>query len=265
MPRSRPDPDALLCERCGYALDGVTEAAGPCPECGRAMRDSDPARRIGSPFQRRPGPGTLAATWWAGLRRPSAQFAVLALHPRRDRALTLLTLLAAGVVAAPVFVALSGALTAWLYALGARSDGPWGKIVGFAAVPMGLAMLLVLTRIERAGIAFFGPRRGWRITPGIARAICAHAAVGWLVGAALALAGLGLGRGLQVLALRRSIGVLKDPFLLSPYWLGAAGLLAGMLLFETLVYAGMLRCRHANMPGETAPAGAEGRSYDARP
>lgn len=75
----------LLCERCGYSI----EVLGPeaiCPECALAVRQSLPANRTGTPFQRRPRwdrfwptarlmllePGVVWATvqpvWWLSWR-----------------------------------------------------------------------------------------------------------------------------------------------------------------------------------------------------
>jgi hypothetical protein len=53
MPADRiPTIDALLCERCGYELDGLELDTG-CPECALPIRTSLPRRRPGSPYQNR--------------------------------------------------------------------------------------------------------------------------------------------------------------------------------------------------------------------
>ena len=49
------------CERCGYDLSGVSEAA-LCQECGTPVNDSRPERRPGIPWQHSPTPPGLLAT-----------------------------------------------------------------------------------------------------------------------------------------------------------------------------------------------------------
>ncbi|MEZ6234703.1 MAG: hypothetical protein R3B68_10990 [Phycisphaerales bacterium] len=116
---------------------------------------------------------------------------------------------------------------------------------------LSFASLAFLTAIEQRGIRFWGPRRGWRITPAIAKVICAHASVGWLVGSVLAVAGHALGWVLSDMTNHGNYGILRGPMQLAPISLPAIALIAGMLHFEILVYIGMTRMKFANRPRPT--------------
>jgi len=57
-----PDP-ATVCERCGYALAGLSLDSA-CPECAKPVRESLLAPRAGTPWQRRRGfVGWLSTTF----------------------------------------------------------------------------------------------------------------------------------------------------------------------------------------------------------
>lgn len=114
-------------------------------------------------------------------------------------------------------------------------------VLGFAALPAWIG-LAVLTLIEYAGVQFFGGRSRWRITSTVAWTVCAHATVGWVVGA-----------GCCFLAFIAFTWRWHGEFRSIPGWMEwsvdlgpVAGLALGLLLFETLVYLGIRRCRFAN-------------------
>ncbi|TVQ61169.1 MAG: hypothetical protein EA378_10000 [Phycisphaerales bacterium] len=258
MARERIDPDAVLCEGCGYEIGGLGEgyAANACPECGRALADSMPGHRKGSPLQREPGrgPGAICRTWWRVVRHPwrvwdevqpaesgelASRARVLRLCTNAMAVLPVLALLVS-VVYAESITPVAAALR-WMVPL----------LAGF------FVLLEVLCRIESIGIRTIGRQRGWRVTPGVARAVIAHASVGWLLAAVLIAGGFWLGRWFQGL-----VGVGRP--LPAGDWLGAivetapllfpaVGFLIGMLVFEALVYVGVRRMRFVNR----VPAGGE--------
>jgi len=220
------DP-ALLCEDCGYELDAIREA-GACPECGRAIGASLPEKRVGSAWQRRPGPRSWVVTNLAVFRHPLRCWERVRVEWRRSFNLLGWNLAAASVVlASAVLVPGVVHVTSVRYAL--------------IFAPAVFALLGLLTIIEFAGLRFFGPRRGWRTTPGVAWAVCGHASAGWIVTAAL----VGLAWHGAQLVDRAWIGF-------PPWGYFAAtggGFLAGLVVFETLVYVGFARTRFANPPG----------------
>lgn len=242
VPTRLPPETTLLCESCGYDIESLPHA-GNCPECGRAIATSLPAARPGSPWQHHPSLRSLLTTWLDTLRKPRQVFDAINLDkgPRRLLGLTLLASSALVVTAAYFF----------LRGRTARDFVPVDSTLialawAYSAGTITLAALVLLTLIENRGIRFWGPRKGWRITPAVADVVCAHASVGWLLGAVLAIAGHALGLFFLGLANRHNLGIFRGPFQLAPITLPALGFLAGMIGFEVLVYVGMSRMKFAN-------------------
>jgi hypothetical protein len=112
---------------------------------------------------------------------------------------------------------------------------------------LGFLLLLALAAIERLGLRTIGRAHGYRITPTIARVITDYASIGWLIGSALLVLSL-----LTWFAppLYRENG-LNPPLLLRSevvLWYPIAAILIGLLVFETLAYIGLQRCKFANTP-----------------
>lgn len=97
-------------------------------------------------------------------------------------------------------------------------------------------LLFILTLVEAMGVRFFASRSKWRVTGTVAWVVCAHASVGWLLG------GLAVG---ALLVLEREVDYVLNfvPYRRQAPWIG---MVAGLLVFETLVYIGIRRCRFAN-------------------
>lgn len=232
----------MLCERCGYAIEGLPES-GACSECGEAVARSLPARRAGSAFQRSPSMFSLVMTAWRTLRHPRATFDEVRIGPGEGRLLLVVYLL----VAAVPF-----------------SVGPWldlarvfvhSRGVGWALnLVVTLVVLSVLTQTEAFGIRLFGRKNRWRVTRDVARVVCAHAAVGWAVGGVLFAV---------VLAAPVPTLWVRLPALLGGFEVNVSAIVPpvisvgiGLLVFELLVYLGVRRCRFAN-PGDQSGKPAE--------
>ncbi len=252
------DDTTLLCERCGYTLEGLPHT-GACPECGVPIRESLPARRDGSPWQRSPGARTWLLTNAGTVRSPRERFRSATIEARRP-----LLLLAVNSLLAGLLVALpwTGVL------IGDPSRGGSGLrgqalfiIMLFAWSALIAATLMLLTFVERAGVRFFAARRRWRLSAAAAWQVCGHASVGWLAAPLTAFLSLivltilvrAFGIGPQgVFRVRLGTLFQSGPigwgdFVYSVVLGGSA--LVGLLVFEVLVYVGVRECRFANAPG----------------
>lgn len=128
--------------------------------------------------------------------------------------------------------------------------GLWLERIAVLAIGViaSFSLLYVLTRIEISGVKYFGRQRGWRVTHAVAMTVCAHASVGWLLGAV----------GIAAVSLRWTVHWAPETPILRrlggtlEYWQWlpamAGAFLIGMLVFESLVYVGIRRCRYANGP-----------------
>lgn len=244
MPPTHKDEN-LLCEQCGYGIGGLP-MAGRCPECGRSIESSLPGSRPGSPWQVERSWAGRRRTYLAALRWPGVLFEQMRIRGAPDRAL-----LAGSIGMAGVLVALAvwaGLLRAMYAADGRLTTGAVLGAAALAAIFGGygsVAVLYALTAIEHRGVRFFGAQRGWRITPAVATSVCAHASVGWLIAGVLVLLGTLLGMWAESGAATAPKWLL--PLLRrAPVVLALAGFMSGLLVFETLVFIGVRRCRFAN-------------------
>jgi len=215
-------PSEFLCENCGYPLRDLAGEVS-CPECGRAIGESDPACRVGTAWQRRPSPDTWLTTSLAVFLRPGRLWSRARVEWRRAGALLV------------VNVTFAGLLSAGL-ALAATGSG-WGASLLGGLVASGV--YLALTGVEWAGIRFFGQRRGWRTTGQVALVVCAHASVGWILVGPLFF---------PMAIVVRALGRLWPWLGLGPAAALGGAFFLGMLIFETLVYVGFRRMRYANAP-----------------
>jgi hypothetical protein len=77
-----PAESDLLCEACGYVLNGLPQSSN-CPECGVAADESDPSRRGAPAWERRPSLGTFFTTTYEVLFHPHRFYRGLATRAGR--------------------------------------------------------------------------------------------------------------------------------------------------------------------------------------
>lgn len=254
----------LLCERCGYDIGGL-EADGACPECGLAIVESLPSRRVGSAWQRR-GPGVRdAARAWARtfvdvVRRPGSVIPVLRIERRGQRLLIWTNVLLAAAMMAGCW---GKQLVAARVRFGSTENFRGEVALAAATVMLLMLMPIIATTlvgliwIEQRGVRFFGSRRGWRVTRDVAWTVCAYASYWWVVGAATALAVMMALPTDWIDGLRgKARSVMWN--VAEWAWISPAVLLVfalGLLPFETLVYFGVRRCRFANVEARRETGG----------
>jgi hypothetical protein len=263
-----------LCEDCGYPV-GDLPAIGHCPECGRAVADSLPEHRKGSPLQLLGGFKPFLHTAGVVLSQPRRTFRQVRIGPAsaRLRAFMLLnTTLAAAFLVTPWVGVLMGdpSRNANL------RPGVSPLVVRFAVfvlATVGVAgVLALLTWIEHVGIRFVASKRKWRLTKNAATQIVMHASVGWVAGA---LVGLKLWPVLVVSGIKSVLVINRSGTRLSSWisiynaggqiFIVALGIFVGffvaMLWYEILVYIGVRACKFAaDLPPDPdnpsrAPAG----------
>jgi predicted RNA-binding Zn-ribbon protein involved in translation (DUF1610 family) len=236
---------ALLCESCGYTLGGLSTQS-PCPECGQAIADSLPARRPGSPWQKRPGLFALIQTNWLAIRNPEALFRSI----RMDLRSGLWLALANSIFAAVLIIApwsgtlLDDPIRSARHGAGGRVAATmlWVLPSQIAAVT---AVLLLFTGVQWLGLQFLSKGRDWRLSPRVALQVCAHASVGWLLTAGGVLLILILWTSLHTFIPSLSNSIMR--VLGGHLWaVPLAGFVAGLLLMQWLIGMGARCCKFAN-------------------
>lgn len=256
--RAWEDEYTLLCERCGYVIEGLP-TEGACPECGKPIAESLPERRVGTPWQQSRSVGNLARTWRVSLLHPVQTLDVLAESPLSDRWLRRWTTLAAALLLSAGW---------WHYgAISVVRERPVSLVVLVTLVLVCTMavwpVLLGLTQLETWGLGVIAKTRGLRMPTNARRAITAHGCVGWLLAGAaawLTMAGLDF---LHAAVTKPYIEY--DPSMTraesfevvfgrrTPLWLDRLSmatrlicLLAGFLFFETFAWLGLRRLKYAN-------------------
>ncbi len=246
------DPTTLLCEACGYSIEGLPSGAN-CPECGTSAASSMPEGRPGSPWQQRRGLIPFLKTNWLVLRRPRQLFRDVRLDVRSGASLLAINLLvAATAILAPWSgVLLDDPIRALRGAHAARFLRT-ALLVVPAQVLAIAAVLLLLTGIEWAGIQFFARRRGARLCRLAAWQVVAHASIGWVVAAMCVFLTLVFRLNLSFFDVFPRLAALAGLSSVASALIPVAGAVAGLLVFESLVAIGVHRCRFANRPRPAA-------------
>jgi len=253
---NRSDEYTLLCERCGYIVEGLS-TDGPCPECGRLIAKSLPERRGGTPWQRRGGLVSLLATGFLVAVHPKRTLDRMMVQPPKMGLLLAASAFPMGLLSgAGVMLLLEmerplpgGGTTSWS---AGSYTGAWvlAVMIGVVITPFIAMLLWTLTWVEARGLVLFGAQHQFRMHPRLAHTIVRHGAFGWLLsglGAAMALPlAFASGHDWQLV-----YGPPGDEFT----WLASAGLavaVIGFLAFEVFAWLGLRRCRFVNSRRPTA-------------
>lgn len=265
-PAAWKDEYTLLCERCGYVIEGLPRA-GDCPECGKPIEESLPGRRTGTAWQQRPRIARLPATWWRSIRHPYRTLDTMRPQEKPDARLGVYSMFAGGLLMGWSW----WKLFEWIY-IRPMSGEPlvWAQRIAFVALSIGFGVLTAivltglmwtLTRIETKGLGVIAKTRGFRLSVGYRRAITAHGCAGWVLAGVLFLCtntlsnfALELSRGPDIVFETSTSGAIELPgSSVLPWWaykivwhLRWVGLLIGFLWFETFAYLGLRRLKFAN-------------------
>jgi hypothetical protein len=236
-----PAETDLLCEGCGYTLNGLPEDSR-CPECGKPIEESIGHGRLAPPLERTAGPlrrlGSFFTTSASVLFRPTHFYRTL---KTRDR-----------VSAARRFAWIHWAITSLLFGLAAYVHASWylrlglGRAEGFGRWT--LPLFAVVTFVAIAGTTLLAARlttweatyRGIRLPlPVVRRGLYYHAAH-YLPVALVAVATV---VGYQVLLARHVFDVTTASTYL--YVLSGEVVLGALYLFHTY-WIGMRNMMYAN-------------------
>ena len=279
-------PHTLLCESCGYLLEGLIESPGEfadgnaaqnlappgnCPECGRPIATSLPTHRTGTDwqkfyhhanFQKRYGITAWLRTAWS-MRHPKRTFDQLRIENKSSRWLLAINLLIAGAILIdPLVGALVGDPSRGGHARDVIAQLAITGVVWIALACIGAGLLFSLTALEVFGIRFISRQRGWRLTPQAAWQIVSHASYGWILFATLPMLAMALLYSVLVLFNVAPNGtfsiapIYPDPIswpVVIQGGLVVGGLVLGLFIFESLVYIGVRRCKFATALPDSQP------------
>jgi len=245
----------LLCERCGYVVDGL-DMAGVCPECGFAIGESLPCEREGSAYQNRRGWKSLALTWAETLVRSKQMFTRLRIDEKGGKSLMWRGLIVA--------VSLPVALIGVAYVALVINQWEWiditQRVIPFVFLGVGWFVVLCVgvayTALAVPRVKYVAKKRGMRMNKSIAWTVVGQASMGltlWPI--CLALWAL---VALPVMVYAEWSG---DYDIYSAGWYEVLGVIFSVLLyvsfvlsfveFEVLLSRGIRRLRYRNLLAES--------------
>lgn len=239
------DEFTLLCERCGYVVEGL-DVGGACPECGKAIVESLPERRVGSLWQIQPNEGTLLRTTWMTVFQPNRTLDMLSPHASRDQLLKRIYIFGA---AFPAGIIISFGLHGGIPLRLSSIPFPAGFfiILTFLCVLICAGGFSILTAVETHGLIFLSNRHGTRVSRSFASSITAHGCIGWVVSTWTT----------SIFLVGSSVvfGGIESDWVWILVLISGVCAASGFLFFETFAWLGLRRCKYAN---RARPGGVEG-------
>ena len=235
--------NALRCERCGYALEGVDED-GVCPECGRPVRENHLDARPGTPSQQSVGIRSYFRTLYLMVFSPRELFLQMRFVGSRSES-PALSVIAFSVILCwclMVFTALYKA-PSFVYLLGFAL---FMILVGLV-IWWGICVLnMIMCGVVLIVADLFGVDRPHRFS----FIVGGHAAIAWLltgliwVGGYIAAEMYRMSQNTQTeYASRQVYAVLMRDYYGPAFW---GGLLLGSLLFVYFMWQGYCHTRFLN-------------------
>lgn len=181
MDRVVPAESDLLCEACGYTLNGLPADCN-CPECGVPVaRSVEHDGRGWTGFEQRPGASSFIATTFAVLARPQRFYR--AIITRQDHPAAAIFARRHRVIAAGLFALSAVGYARWLESQSGaavwRPGGPWVLPLAATGLLWGATHLLLtyVTRLAAWLSAMEGRYWGMRLPrSAVARCLQYHAA-----------------------------------------------------------------------------------------
>ena len=238
------DEYTLLCEKCGYVIEGL-DTAGVCPECGKPIEESLPRKRDGTPWQRKTSVVSLIKTWWFMLFRPRRIFDEMDSIERDG-----MSLVAAGLIA--------GVAAVFLSIMCDQMFTSVGEGIGLVILMAFLGFIYwiigyLYAWIAMARICRIAKMRGYRVSRDAAWAISGHASVGLMFPLITILAWMVLLWTVQLIDQISFINVklYSDRIFGFIFMTVLASFPLGLVVFEVLCSLGMSRCKFRNRQGTT--------------
>ena len=242
------DKYTLLCERCGYVVEGIDPDL-PCPECGQMVRDSHPRKRVGSPWQDHRSLLSLIRTWGMLIRRPRRCWDSMEIRNASG-----LSLMGWG-LSIGLFLPVA---TMFAIALISSIKAEEVMIIGvalFYIAILGGGFLVIALLYAAFGVTrmkFWANQRGYRITSPIAWTILGHASFGLALIPMITFCGMCL---MLIAALSEMVLYeifpdlyrLQIALVVSGYFMILGSIPAGLIVFEILSSFGFRRMRYRNV------------------
>ncbi len=235
------DQYTLLCEKCGYVVEGL-DTADPCPECGKPIEESLPIERPGTPWQQKHSIINLLRTWYRVLRHPKRTFDEMTSIEQDGISLTAVGLCFA--IALTVIVI-------FIIFLFEEDEMAFGALIITTMVGVASwAITYIYAWIATYRIRVL-TRKKYRISSHAAWAIVGHASLGLCLPPIVLILNLLIA---QLLSSMESLGI----FILNEIYAGVASFLflasfpIGLIFFEALCWIGVRRCKFRNSTARAA-------------